>query len=252
MLEAKFKMEWPKVTLFGDSITRRSTDVENGCWGSMIEYKINSFFDLDPRGFEGYNSKWALQLMPKLFPRSYLEKVQIFIPFFGHNDSWENTFPLHVPVEQYEANMRAIVKYLLDNGLGKSKIILITPTWFHLDKFTTFLQGLGYPLTKKELGSAKKYSEAILRIAKDEQLDVLDFFDISSKYEPLGDLFCDGVHLSRTGAKLLFDNLMPIVEKKLVAAFEKPLADMWHAVPVEQHEEVEPVLKAFQASQAKQ
>lgn len=121
--------QFSKETLFGDSITRRSFDVDNGCWGSMIAFKLGSYFDVDFRGFEGYNSKWALELMPKLFPRSYLDKVEIFVPFFGHNDSLP--LAMHVPVDQYEQNMRSIVSYLVDNGLSKDKIVLLTPSWYH-------------------------------------------------------------------------------------------------------------------------
>lgn len=247
-LADKYRMEWPKITLFGDSITRRSKDTENGCWGSMIAYKAGSFFDVDVRGFEGYNSRWALGMLPKLFPKSYLEKVEIFIPFFGHNDSWEERFPAHVPVDEYEVNMRSIIKYLTDNGLEKRKIILITPTWYHDESFRKFLTEIGMPSIGKDVESARKYSDAILRIAKDNDIDVIDFFEISLKQEPLVEIFCDGVHYSRKGAKLLFDLLMPIIEKKIEASFKKSLTDLWHFIPFDQHPDVLPVIQAYQES----
>lgn len=238
-------MEWPKITLFGDSITRRSMDPDNGCWGSMIAHKVGSFFNVDPRGFEGYNSKWALELMPKLFPKSYLDKVEIFIPFFGHNDSWAYEYPPHLPLDNYEANMRSIVKYLLDNGLEKSKIILITPTWYHHETCQEYMKEANLPPIQKGFDDAKQYSDVILRIGKDNEIYVLDFFDISAKYEPLKEMFCDGIHYSRVGAKLLFDNLMPIIEKKIESSYKKPLADLWHVVPFDQHPEMKPIIEAF-------
>lgn len=231
-LESKFKMEWPKVTLFGDSITRRSFDVDNGCWGSMIAFKLGNYFDVDFRGFEGYNSKWALELMPKLFPKSYLDKVEIFVPFFGHNDSLP--LPMHVSVDEYEQNMRLIVKYLLQNGLSKAKIILMTPSWYHQESFAEYCKEIQIPAVVKSIEESKRYSDAILSIAKDHDISVLDFFDISSKHQPLVELFCDGIHFSQKGAKLLFDNLMPLIEKKIETRFEKPLADLWHATPFDQ------------------
>lgn len=245
-------MEYPKITLFGDSITRRSTDVDNGCWGSMIEYRVGNFFDLDTRGFEGYNTKWGLELMPKLFPKTYLDKVEIFIPFFGHNDSWDAQYPMHVPVADYEINLRKMIKYLTDNGLEKRKIIMITPTWYHHEAFAEYMMSLGMPGIGKSLEDAEKYAEAVLRVASDEGLEVVDFFKISAHKEPLRDMFCDGVHFSRSGAKMLFDQLMPIIEKKIESSYKKPLADLWNAIPFDQHPEMKPVLEAYTQSLKKQ
>lgn len=247
-LDEKFNKEWPKVLLFGDSITRRSKDVDFGCWASMIAHKLGSYFDVDTRGFDGYNSKWALQLMPQLFPKSYLDKVEIFVPFFGHNDSWSAPIPLHVDVQDYEENMRAIIKYAEENGIEREKIILITPTWYHAESHDKFLLELNYPPIGKELEEARKYSDAILRIGQDLGIEVLDFFDLSLKHEPLEELFHDGVHFSRVGATIFYERLMPIIEKKLQKRYGKPIADLWHTYPVELHPEVKPVLDAYYAS----
>lgn len=244
-------MEWPKITLFGDSITRRSSDVENGCWSSMLTHQVANFFQVDVYGFDGYSTKWSVDLMPKLFPKSYLDKVEIFIPFFGHNDSWNQPFPGHVPVDQYEANVRTMLKYLNDNGVEDRKIIMITPTWYHAESFLVWLKSSGFPPFGKDFNEAKKYSEVILKIANEKKIDVIDFFDKSSKHEPLEELFYDGVHYSRVGAKLFFDCLMPIVEKKIEAAFKKPLADLWHVMPFDQRPEVKEVIMLAMAAQAK-
>lgn len=238
-------MEWPKITLFGDSITRRSFDVENGCWGSRIAFNVGSYFDVDARGFEGYNTKWALELMPKLFPKSYLDKVASFVIFFGHNDSWDEKLPMHVPVTDYESNLRKIIKYLEDNGLERNKLVLITPTWYHHEEFQKFCRESGLPPVGKELESAQKYSETVLAIGRDLSIDVVDFFGTSLKYEPLEDMFCDGVHFSRLGAKMLADELMPVLQKKIEARYGKALVDLWHTVPFDQHPEVKPVIEAI-------
>lgn len=247
-LEPKFKMEWPKITLFGDSITRRSMDPDYGCWGSMIANRVGNFFEVNARGFEGYNSRWTLEMMPQLFPKSYLEKVEIFIPFFGHNDAWEN-FPIHIPADEFEANTRAMIKYLNENSIENRKIILITPTWYHAESFLKYMKSLGFPPTGKQFDEAKKYSDAIIRIGKDTGIDVVDFFTISANHEPLEEMFCDGVHYSRLGAKMLFDCLMPVIEKKIEASFKKPLADLWHVIPFEKQPVVEAAIKAYSESQ---
>lgn len=237
-LPVRFNMEWPKITLFGDSITRRSTDPDNGCWASYINYKVGDYFDVDARGFEGYNSKWGLELMPKLFPKSYLDRVEVFIPFFGHNDSFCPPSPLHTPVDQYETNMRAIIGYLLENGLSRDKILMITPTWYHKESFLNWLKSVGLPPTYKKLEIAQLYSESVLRIATSENIEVLDFFDYTTKYAKPEELFCDGIHFSRVGAKVLADLLMPKIEKKIQSSFGRPLSELRHAVTWDEIPEV--------------
>lgn len=249
-LPEKFNMEWPKITLFGDSITRRSTDVNNGCWGSMIEYRVGNYFDVDPRGLEGYNTKWALGAMPKLFPRTYLDKVELFIIFLGANDSWEDDMPMHLPPEKYEENLREIIRYLVRNGLEKRKIILITPGFFHMESFHQLHIETDLPLTKKELVDLKKYVGAVQRIGNDEGIDVVDFFGHTEHYEPLVDLFCDGVHFSRIGAEKLFEILFPVVKRKIEFTFKKPLEDLWHIIPFDQHPEFKPIISAWRRGKA--
>lgn len=207
----------------------------------MIAYKVGEYFDVDVRGFEGYNTRWALQHVQKLFPKSYLDKVEIFIPFFGHNDSWDTTLNLGIPVKEYEKNVRSIIKYLNDNGIENNKIILITPTWFHREATQRFMasqpQFSGMTLDKNP-ESARQYSDAILRVAQDNGIDAIDFFKVSYDYEDLESMFCDGIHLSRLGARMLYDLLIPVIEKKLESSFKKPLGDLWHLPPYDQVPEV--------------
>lgn len=245
-LDKNHKMEWPKITLFGDSITRRSMDPDNGCWGSMLAYRFGEYFDIDVRGFEGYNTKWALGNVEKLFPKSYLDKVEVFNIFFGHNDSWVKDFALHVPVDEYEKNMLSIIKYLNDNGIENRKIILITPTWFHKEETNKHLsktRDMTGITMDKHLDEAKQYSEAILKIAMEKKIDVIDFFDVSLNYPKLEDMFCDGIHFSKVGAKLLYDLLMPVMEKKLESRYKKPIGDLWHLPPFDQIPEVKEQLE---------
>lgn len=243
-LPEKFNMAWPKITLFGDSLTRRAFDVENGCWGSMLANKVGDYFDVDARGFAGYNTRWALDMMPKLFPRAYLDQVELFVLLFGHNDSWEASNPLHCPVDEYEKNLNSMIQYLLNNGLSRSKMILITPNWYHLPTFTQYHIDQGLPTTQKEFRDTVKYGEAVIRIARKEQIDYLDAFALSYKHDPLEELFCDGVHYSLKGAKLLFEHLWPIVDRKLADSFRKPTNKLFHGTPWDEIPTVKVVLDA--------
>ena len=249
-LPDKYKMEWPKITLFGDSITRRSLDPDNGCWAGHIAYRVGSFFDVDTRGFEGYNTKWAYEMMPRLFPKSYLDKVSLFVIFFGHNDSWDEKVPMHVPVTDFEANLRKIIKYLEDQGLARHQVILITPTWYYHPDCEKMCHDQGFPVIGKTAEDAKKYADAVSRVGAELEVNVVDFFTTSFKKEPLQEMFCDGVHLSRLGAKMLADQLMPVIEKKIEQSYGKALADLWHELPLDQRPEVMPILSLLRSHAA--
>lgn len=232
MTNTNSMMEWPKITLFGDSITRQSMDPDQGCWASFLSHAVGQFLDIDVRGFDGYNTKWALELMPSLFPKQYLDKVELIVIFFGHNDSWESELGICLTVHEYESNLKSIVNYLKREGLGNEKIILITPTWYD-DKCVGKYLSRGVEFKPfKSFDNAKKYSEVVLQVAKDESIDVIDFFTISFNYQPLSELFYDGIHLSRTGAKLLFENLMPLVKRKIEAKYKTSLVNLHHVTPV--------------------
>ena len=224
-------MVWPKICLFGDSITRRGFNIEEGCWASLLQDKLGDYFDVDARGFSGYNSRWCLDLMPKLFPKHYLDHVEVFVLMLGHNDSWDPRVPLHVPVEEYERNMSSILEYLFKNGLAKQKVIIVTPHWYNEEAFTKYQITVGRPDFTKKFESAVKYSDAVKRIAAREQIELLDAFEISTKHEPQEELFCDGLHLSVKGAKVFFQNLWPLIDKKIVEAFKKPVDQLFHAPP---------------------
>ena len=240
----KFNMVWPKITLFGDSLTRRAFDVNEGCWGSMLANKVGDYFDVDARGFAGYNTRWALAEMPKLFPKHYLNQVEIFVLLFGHNDSWEPSNPLSIPVDEYEKNVNLMIQYLLNNGLTRSKIILITPNWYHKPAFDQYHIDFGYPPTKKEFADTVKYGEAIIRIARKEQIDFIDAFALSYRHDPLAELYCDGVHYSKKGAQLLFEHLWPVVDRKIADSFRKATSQLFHATP---WDEIPPVKASIEA-----
>ena len=241
-------MEWPKITLFGDSITRRAFDPKGGCWASLITHKVNHYFEVHSRGLEGYNTAMALEVLPRLFSKFYLNNVELFVIFFGHSDSFSPPFPSALSPKEFGANVRAIISFLLGEGLERRKIILITPSWYHEKLTQELLQRIDVPQTKKSFERVKEFSETILQIGASENLAVVDFFSASSKYEPLEELFSDGVHLSQVGAELLFDMLMPIIERKIESSFLRqglPLKDLWHVVPWPEHRKLKPFLDAY-------
>lgn len=242
---------WPKVTVFGDSLCRISMNPDNGCWASYLNHALVGYFDVDIRGFDGYNTRWLQTVLPKLFTFEYLSEVEILVVFLGHNDSWQGELPLGLPVKQFEENYRKILNHLLDHGLERDQIIIITPSWYCEDDYSRLQLRDGAVELSKDLEHAKSYADAALRVAMDNGIDLVDWFAISESYRPLADLFYDGCHLSRLGSKMLYDELMPLIQSKIEEKYGKPLNELSHIRPYQEIEEYRDALSNLKNLPAK-
>lgn len=239
---------WPKITVFGDSLSRISMNPDNGCWSSYINHLLVSYFDVDIRAFDGYNTEWLQPYLPKLFTREYLAQVELFIMFLGHNDSWQTELPFGVGLSRFEANLRRIVAHLAQNGLSSRQMIMISPSWYHNDDFARSQNQLDEPLLAKDFEHAKGYADATKRVATDEAIELVDFFELTANYEPLSELFFDGCHLSRVGSKLLYDNLLPVIRAKLEAKYAKPIKLLHHVLEYDERDDFSEALRRLRVS----
>jgi lysophospholipase L1-like esterase len=80
------RMFRPQFVLFGDSITQKSFQV--GGWGAALTHAYQRKVDVVNRGFSGYNSRWALQLLDRIFPEDRAAgHILLATIFFGANDA---------------------------------------------------------------------------------------------------------------------------------------------------------------------
>lgn len=244
--------KWPKIVFFGDSITRFSMNPDGGCFSSMVAHEVSSYYQVDIRGFTGYSSKWVLEIFPNLFTKEYLKDVHCFVMFIGHNDCWDPILaPQATKVDEFEANMRSMVEHLLTNGLEAKDIIIVTPTWYDFESWRESRMRQSKPLVTKTLEDAKIFAEASSRVGRDSKIEVIDFFHTSLGYEKLAELFIDGVHLSKTGAKLFYNQVWPEIKKKIEERHNKPLEDIWHAPPYEQRQDFKDHVQKLMAEMEK-
>ncbi|KAK2393670.1 SGNH hydrolase-type esterase superfamily protein [Trifolium repens] len=61
-------MRRPQICLFGDSITEQSFDV--GGWGASLANHFSRTADVVLRGYSGYNTRWVLKVLDRVFPVS--------------------------------------------------------------------------------------------------------------------------------------------------------------------------------------
>lgn len=75
----------PQWVLFGDSITQRGFS-PNG-WAGLLADAYQRRIDIVNRGYSGFNTKWAVPLLDRVFPAQSKDSVQLATVFFGANDA---------------------------------------------------------------------------------------------------------------------------------------------------------------------
>ncbi|XP_059291011.1 GDSL esterase/lipase At5g45920 isoform X2 [Lycium ferocissimum] len=149
----------PKIYLFGDSITEMSFD--DGGWGASLVKHFNRTVDVVLRGYSGYNTRWALKVIKKVFPETEESPLAVTV-FFGANDACLvdrcSAFQ-HVPIDEYKQNLHSIVSFLKGRW-PTTQIILISPP--PIDEPARLL----YPFTENKLGRPERTNEAAGNYAK--------------------------------------------------------------------------------------
>ncbi|KAJ3697051.1 hypothetical protein LUZ61_000756 [Rhynchospora tenuis] len=104
----------PVIVLFGSSIVQFSFG--DGGWGAILAHHYSRQADVVLRGYGGWNSRQALQVLTTVFPKDAPVQPSLVIVYFGGNDS---SIPLpndssspHVPLSEYKENMREIGLYI--------------------------------------------------------------------------------------------------------------------------------------------
>lgn len=78
-----------------------------------LVYWIGMKVDVMLRGYSGYNTRWALKVIHRVFPAVESEEPPLAVTvFFGANDASlpdrSSSFQ-HVPLDEYKQNLRSIV-----------------------------------------------------------------------------------------------------------------------------------------------
>ncbi|KAM6221090.1 isoamyl acetate-hydrolyzing esterase 1 homolog [Rhynchocyon petersi] len=206
---------WPRMLLFGDSITQFS--FQQGGWGASLADKLVRKCDVLNRGFSGYNTRWAKIILPRLIKKgNSLDSPVAVTIFFGANDSAlkEENPKQHIPLEEYAANLKSMVQYLQSVDVPENRIILITPPPLCEAAWEKECIAQGCKLNRRNV-VVGEYARACVQVARDCQTDVLDLWTLMQDNENYSSYLSDGLHLSPKGNGFLFSHLWPLLEKKL-------------------------------------
>ncbi|XP_071039416.1 uncharacterized protein [Parasteatoda tepidariorum] len=173
-------VKWPKVILFGDSLTQRSFDPNSGLWGTLLANRLQRICDVVSRGFSGYNSKFCRIILPEMFSTSNVSDIAAFVILLGSNDSCDKKVVpkscQYVSVEDYENNLEAIIKYLQKIGVAKEKIILMSPPPYCDENWIAFCKQIGRNLPTGERQTSQ-YASACINLAKKLHIDYVNIYE---------------------------------------------------------------------------
>ena len=210
---------YPQIILFGDSITQQCELT----FGAALRRDYARKADVVNRGFSGYTSRLALDVLPRFFPSSAHARVRVMTLFFGANDACLPGNAQHVDLEEYVACLRAIVRHELVQRQA-TKVILIVPA--PVDE---------YQLEKKERSAAntKRYADACRQVGKELGLPIVDLWAVfmkragweewglligsrdCGKSQVLDELLSDGLHFTATAYSVLLEELKRVMQDEL-------------------------------------
>jgi lysophospholipase L1-like esterase len=219
LLKASLRQAYPQLILFGDSITQQS-DLS---FAGPLQQRYARKADVINRGFNGYTSELALDILPKFYPSSQQADVRVMMVFFGANDACLPGSAQHVPIDEYAACIKRIVQHDLVRRQG-TKVVLIIPA--PVDE---------YQLSNDQRTAAntKLYADVCRRIGQELRLPMVDLWSLFMKQagwdgrselagsrkcersEVLGELLSDGLHFTAKAYSILLQGLTNVMYEEL-------------------------------------
>ncbi|KAL3617055.1 hypothetical protein CASFOL_039449 [Castilleja foliolosa] len=161
------------------------------------------------QGYSGYNTRWALKVIDKVFssPENESDPVAITV-FFGANDA-SSGFQ-HVPLDEYKTNLHSIIAFIKKRWLT-TRIILITPPPIDEDgllKYNYINSVSGLPERTNE--AAGHYAKECLAVAAEyDDVLAIDLWTKMQQVPGWQKLYLrDGLHPTRDGNKVVFEEVI--------------------------------------------
>ncbi|KAF6147055.1 hypothetical protein GIB67_036774 [Kingdonia uniflora] len=219
----------PQFVLFGSSIVQLS--YSNDGWGAALTDIYARKADILLRGYNGWNSRRALQVINQVFPKDALVQPSLVIVYFGGNDSIEphsRGLSPHVPLAEYIGNMRSIAIHLKSLS-EKTRIIFLSCPPINEDQVREISSSNELSLSRSN-ESGRRYSEACVKLCREMDLKVVDLWTAIQKQDGwMNACFTtDGIHLTSEGSKIVVEEILKVIKE---AEWEPSLH--WKSLPIE-------------------
>ncbi|KAK6156129.1 hypothetical protein DH2020_010377 [Rehmannia glutinosa] len=172
----------PLFVLFGSSIVQLS--FSNGGWGAILSDIYARKADIITRGYYGWNSRRAVQILDQVFPKDASTQPSLVIVYFGGNDSMgahSSGLGPHVPLPEYTENMRKIAIHL-KNLSDKTRIIFLSCPPVNEAKVRANTSSYFSELVRtNEL--CRMYSEACIELCREMDVKAIDLWTAMQKRE---------------------------------------------------------------------
>ncbi|CAI9298677.1 unnamed protein product [Lactuca saligna] len=182
----------PQFVLFGSSIVQFGFLQEG--WAADLSHYYARKADVFMRGYSGWNSRQAREVVEQVFPKDDPVKPSLVIVYFGGNDSvlCDPDVPnSHVPLHEYVQNMKYIATHL--QSLSETtRLIFLTAPPVNEEQMK---EVLGIENRKNE--QCGIYSDACLSLCKEMNIKAIDLFNlIQQRPDWLTTSFLDGIHFT--------------------------------------------------------
>mmetsp|Transcript_95143 Transcript_95143/g.268827 ORF Transcript_95143/g.268827 Transcript_95143/m.268827 type:complete len:380 (-) Transcript_95143:79-1218(-) len=207
-----------KIVVFGDSLTQQGFSV--GGWVQRLADTYTRRADVLNRGLSGYNTRWASHVLKSLLADDIGRGVVLWVVWFGANDAaMPGTHRQHVPVAEYEENLRSMLDEIrAASPKSPPKIVLVTPPALDEEQWFAFVRQKNPALaasdrTDEAMG---RYALAARRVAAACDAEVIDLHAaMHSQRDSPGHYLSDGLHLNTAGNALVYDLLADLIEQRL-------------------------------------
>lgn len=203
----------PQFVLFGSSIVQQS--FSNGGWGATLTDIYARKADILLRGYFGWNSRRAVEVLDQVFPKSAVNQPSLVIVYFGGNDSMgphSSGLGPHVPLQEYIENMRKIATHLKSLSESIRLIFVSSPPVDEAKIRENRSSALSEIVRTNDL--CRRYSDACVDLCRDMDIKVVDLWTAMQKREDwLTACFTDGIHLSEEGSNIVVEEILKVLKE---------------------------------------
>ncbi|KAF9691721.1 hypothetical protein EKO04_010354 [Ascochyta lentis] len=225
--------------LFGDSITQDSFNQQRGFgFSAALQADYIRRLDVVNRGFSGYNTRQALNVLPSIIPSPEQAKIRFLTIFFGANDASLPSAPnkQHIPLDEYKANLEKIVTHP-QIVAHSPRIILIAPPPINEHLWWPRDQESGYSSVSRTAATTKEYADAVVELGTKLDLPVVNLwkafmakasFQIAgwevgdllpgsldaAQNDALVELMYDGLHFHPAGYEILYQEVIKLIAQR--------------------------------------
>ncbi|KAH6836966.1 SGNH hydrolase-type esterase superfamily protein [Perilla frutescens var. hirtella] len=203
----------PQFVLFGSSIVQMSFNV--GGWGAVFADLYARKADVMLRGYSGWNSRMALQVLDKVFPKDEPVQPSLVILYFGGNDS-TNPHPSglgsHVPLPEFIENMRKMITHIKSLS-DETRIICLSSPPVNEARIRELF---GYALDEQARTNegCRIYSEKLVELCKEMDVEAINLWTaIQERDDWANSCFLDGMHFSAEGSKTVVKEILKVLKR---------------------------------------